>query len=298
MRIIFCDSVIDRKMVEPDYQAELLAAQDQGFTTSLLSFEDLMEGNFSSALKFVRPSEGLELAYYRGWMLKPEIYTILYAELLQRNIKLVNNPEEYTNCHWFPNSYSWIAPVSPLSNWTQGNEWKDFEQIFALTSEFGTAPVIVKDYVKSEKHNWEEACFIPDASDQQTVKRVVERFLELRGRDFNEGLVFRKFEQLKFLQNHSKSGMPLTEEFRLFIANGKLIEIFRYWDEGDYASELPDMHDFLQIVRKVKSNFFTMDIARKSDGSWIIVELGDGQTAGLPDNADPEEFYQKLKANF
>jgi len=31
------------------------------------------------------------------------------------------------------------------------------------------------------------------------------------------------------------------------------------------------------------------------DGKWIIVELGDGQVAGLPDNANKNEFYDKLK---
>ena len=34
---------------------------------------------------------------------------------------------------------------------------------------------------------------------------------------------------------------------------------------------------------------------RKPD--WIIVELGDGQVAGLPDGADAGEFYRALAAN-
>ena len=40
-----------------------------------------------------------------------------------------------------------------------------------------------------------------------------------------------------------------------------------------------------------------MDIAKKKDGDWIIVELGDGQVAGLPDNADKDEFYKQLRGN-
>jgi hypothetical protein len=38
-----------------------------------------------------------------------------------------------------------------------------------------------------------------------------------------------------------------------------------------------------------------MDVARRRDGEWIIVELGDGQVAGLPDSADPRAFYAALK---
>ena len=40
-----------------------------------------------------------------------------------------------------------------------------------------------------------------------------------------------------------------------------------------------------------------MDVAKKKDGDWIIMELGDGQVAGLPDNADRNEFYNNLKEN-
>src|SRR5229473_676838 len=37
-----------------------------------------------------------------------------------------------------------------------------------------------------------------------------------------------------------------------------------------------------------------MDVARRSDGSWLIVELGDGQVAGLPENAAIPAFYESL----
>ena len=40
-----------------------------------------------------------------------------------------------------------------------------------------------------------------------------------------------------------------------------------------------------------------MDVAKKKNGDWIIMELGDGQVAGLPDNADRNEFYNNLKVN-
>ncbi|MBL3657241.1 ATP-grasp domain-containing protein [Fulvivirga sediminis] len=52
-----------------------------------------------------------------------------------------------------------------------------------------------------------------------------------------------------------------------------------------------------EIALSIKSNFFTMDVAKKTNGDWIIMELGDGQVAGLPDNADKEEFYHNLKQN-
>ena len=38
-----------------------------------------------------------------------------------------------------------------------------------------------------------------------------------------------------------------------------------------------------------------MDVAQKMDGDWMIVELGDGQVAGLPEKADEDLFYENLK---
>jgi hypothetical protein len=127
------------------------------------------------------------------------------------------------------------------------------------------------------------------------VKRVVTRFLELQGEDLNEGLVFREFLTLEFLTLHSKSKMPLTKEFRLFFLQGELLHMFHYWDEGDYEGVKPDLSPFVEIAKKINSQFFTMDIAKIENGDWIIIELGDGQVSGLPDNADLYEFYSKLK---
>jgi len=292
MRIIYCDSVIDNREVEPDYESEKQAAIKAGFTFSLISFEELIGNNISKALKFVKNSEIKEYAIYRGWMLTPNQYKELFDALLLKNIQLINTPKEYEHCHYLPNSYDKIESKTPKSNWT--TEIND-ESIRNLTLEFGNNPIIVKDFVKSEKHSWKEACFIPNASDNDSVKSVVDKFIEIRGDLLNEGLVFRKFEELEFLTEHSKSNMPLTMEFRVFFANKKVIQVLNYWDEGEYGETTPSLQEFIEIAQTIESNFFTMDIAKKKNGDWIIMELGDGQVAGLPDNADKDEFYRTLK---
>jgi hypothetical protein len=37
-----------------------------------------------------------------------------------------------------------------------------------------------------------------------------------------------------------------------------------------------------------------MDVAKRLNGEWMIVELGDAQVSGLPERADPSEFYGAL----
>jgi hypothetical protein len=56
------------------------------------------------------------------------------------------------------------------------------------------------------------------------------------------------------------------------------------------------MDTFRDIAQNVQSRFFTMDVARRVDGNWIIVELGDAQVAGLPAKADVEAFYLALSS--
>ncbi|NVK66760.1 MAG: ATP-grasp domain-containing protein [Flavobacteriales bacterium] len=295
MIVIYCDSVIDNKVVEPDYLHELNSAKSAGFKTSLMSFEELIEGNISKALRLVPTLEKMNKGIYRGWMLTPGDYQNLYDGLIQKNIQLINSPTEYKHCHYLPESYRIIKDVTPKTNWTAKKSTINKIVITELASQFGNSPIIVKDYVKSEKHNWEDACYIPNASDEQKVLNITNTFIELRGNYLNEGLVFRQFEELEFLVDHSQSGMPLTKEFRVFFANKTVVSVFDYWDEGNYGETKPELDSFIQIAQNVESNFFTMDIAQKKNGEWIIMELGDGQVAGIPDNADAESFYFGLK---
>lgn len=45
------------------------------------------------------------------------------------------------------------------------------------------------------------------------------------------------------------------------------------------------------IAAKVRSNFVTVDLARKEDDTLIIMELGDGQVSGLQE-IDEKRFYE------
>lgn len=295
MYLLFCDSGFSHKEVDYLYTEEYEAAKAAGFTCALLSFEHLKKGAIDKALKQVKATDTKTIAIYRGWMLKPLQYEQLYTALLEKNIQLVNNPEEYRFCHYLPENYPTIQAYTPKtsSKALVGNfDIADFKTELDL---FGNQPIVLKDYVKSQKHYWEEACFIPNAADRPQAEKVIRRFLDLQGEDLNEGLVFRAFVDLEALTTHSVSGMPLTKEFRVFVYQGAILASYPYWAEGDYENVQPVLEHFKSVLPKIKSNFFTLDIAKQAQGDWIIVELGDGQVAGLPDRATPKGFYEALK---
>ena len=179
--------------------------------------------------------------------------------------------------------------------WVHRSEGFELDTLMQRLEVFGDRPLILKDYVKSLKHAWDEACFIPSASDAGHVNRVVEAFLEWQGEDLNEGLVFREFVELASVGVHPKSGMPLAEEYRAVVLDGRVLQVVPYWDAESYAGATPPPGEWLSAVAAgVQSRFFTLDVARLKSGGWIVVELGDGQVAGLPDHADVEALIQAL----
>lgn len=296
MRILFCSDPLNHKQVDSNYESEYNKVAELGVKVELLILEDLIDGNPSRAVNRILNSDTQETIVYRGWMMKPEYYEQLYNALKLKNLVLINSPEEYLHCHYFPNSYDVIRSATPLSNWLDIESLNDgLEKVHDGLQVFGNRPIIIKDYVKSRKHEWEEACYIPDASDKKHVQYVVQNLIERQGTELNGGIVFREYIELEPLSKHSKSGMPLSNEFILFFLNNELFTIAEYWDEVAYQQATPILEPFIQLAKGIRSHFFTMDIAKTVSGDWVIIEVGDGQVSGLPSHTDIGKFYGSIK---
>lgn len=297
--IVYCSDPLDPRQADQAFSAEASAAESLGLDYVLIDFEALVnEGDGHAAVRRVSEQAEPRAAIYRGWMLKPIQYAHLYNSLAARGINLINDPAAYRHCHYLPDSYAAIEGHTPRSVWVKVAGELPMDSLMVALHPFGAAPLVVKDFVKSRKHEWHEACFIPSAADREAVERVTRKFLELQDDDLNEGLVFREFIEFEPLAVHSKSGMPLTLEFRIFFLCQRAVYSIPYWDEGKYTGVVPPLGAFTATAQKVESQFFTMDVAKRRDGDWLIVELGDGQVAGLPENANPCEFYRALIANW
>jgi hypothetical protein len=127
------------------------------------------------------------------------------------------------------------------------------------------------------------------------LEEKINNFIELRGEYLNEGIVIREYINLNNLTKHSKSSMPLSEEYRLFFMNNNLIGIYDYWEEGSYNIIKPDTKYFEEIAKNIESKYFSMDIAKTKEGKYIIIELGDGQVSGFPKNINVNEYYKIVK---
>jgi ATP-grasp domain-containing protein len=276
------------------YLGEVRASSAVGISHVLIDFEALVDrGNPAAAVRRL-PEGSWRAAFYRGWMMSPLDYRSLYDALEARGYLLVNSPEQYLHCHHFPESYELISVYTPASVWLPVDGPIDLGSVFLLLGAFGDHPVVVKDYVKSQKHHWQEACYIPSAADRAGVERVVNNFLRLQGDQLAGGLVFRQFVPFVGIGTHEQSGMPLSCEYRLVFLDGELLYSAPYWDRGLYPCDGPPAGLFLDVARKLKSRFFTMDVALAASGEWMIVEVGDGQVFRFEDETALPVFYNRL----
>ncbi|MBQ6559366.1 MAG: ATP-grasp domain-containing protein [Erysipelotrichaceae bacterium] len=127
-----------------------------------------------------------------------------------------------------------------------------------------------------------EACYIKDIKDVAKARRTITNFVNRQGDDLVGGVVLRNFERHKQIGCHPISGMPLSEEYRVYILSGNILIIDDYWsDHYDLSFTDEEMDRVKSFADKVSSNFVTMDLARAEDGTLIIMEFGDGQVSGL-----------------
>lgn len=291
--ILFPADSLERAEVERDYGAEWDAAKNAGFATALFDFDALRRGDSVEAiLRRVPESPDPRTLIYRGWMLRADEYARLFDGLQKRGWKMIQDPQAYRFAHHLPENYALWRAQMPETAWLGRERFEregmtDFAPIFEIVQPFGSSAVVLKDWVKSCKHDWLRACFIPDASDRAQVQRVVSRFLELRGEGLTGGLVFRRFASLRAIAGQ-------TVEWRSFWFEGKPLSLAPQFVHSDEL-EAPDLTRFEELARLARSRFFSLDLAQTESGEWIVIEMGDGGVSGLATGENVEGWYRALK---
>ena len=271
LKLIFCNDPLQTGQPDSLYADEAEAAVSQGFEYALLNFEALVnDHNLIKAVQKIPAQISGQAGLYRGWMLQPSQYAQLYHGLGSKGITLLNDPAAYNYCHYLPNFYELIREVTPLSVWLKTNgDDLSFDDIMKLLEPFGSKPLIVKDFVKSRKHEWYDACYIPSAANRTEVERVVGNFVQRQGADLNEGLVFREFVEFEAIGTHPKSEMPLTREYRLFFLDHELLWQAHYWESGNYAQdgiEEAALSQFIELAKQFLAAFLRWTLLKR----WAV----------------------------
>lgn len=82
-------------------------------------------------------------------------------------------------------------------------------------------------------------------------------------------------------------------EWRAFYLFGNVLSVSRNSGQQDCATKVPI--DLVEKYKNLPSTFYTVDFAELSDGSWKIIETGDGQVSGLPNELNTDEFFRRVR---
>lgn len=288
MQILFPSRPGERRTVDPSFAEEHAAAVEAGFEVALVN-----EGAFDSPFELYRLRQGSAL--YRGWLMPSNRYRRLAETVSKEGAELVVSPDAFKATNELPSWYPALANVTPRSLWSEGPEVRD-AFLAKVGSAFGDRPVLVKDYVKSRKHEWFDACYVRSATEPAELRRVLQNLVRLQEDAFVGGIVVREFVNLISAGIHPKSRMPLPVEYRAFFWMGKLLALTPYWSDGVmFEGPAPDTEWIEFVARNVSSPFFSLDVALRNEGTWTVIETGDGGASGLPDRLSRRDFYHRLR---
>jgi hypothetical protein len=279
MIVLVPADVFRPRRADEHFAAEAAAAAAAGLDVVLVDHDALTEAD-GAERAVTRAAGHAGEAIYRGWMLRSDQYAAFAAALASRGISLRTSAEQYRQAHELPGWYPALAPVTPASVWTAGDSREGLSRACAG---LGTGAAVVRDYVKSMKHYWGEAAFIPDLMDEGTAWKVASRFRELREEEFTGGFVLRRFEDFS------------SAEVRTWWVGGKCQLVTAH---PDSPRETPpqdlDLAPFAPLIASLGLPFITADLVRRADGVWRVVEIGDGQVSDRPATCSPEAFITAI----
>ncbi|MCG6496200.1 ATP-grasp domain-containing protein [Kitasatospora sp. A2-31] len=193
---------------DPHFAWEARKLRELGGEPYLLDHDALLAGEAEEAVRLVPRDCGP--LWYRGWMIPSADYAALARTLSDRGANLLTSAPAYASAHELPGWYGVFEGATPPSVWiplapAAGRPGP--EQLAAAVARLGGhGPAIVKDYVKSRKDDWDEACYIPELADPAAVGRVVARFVDLQGDFLAGGVVLRRFEEFARIDGTAVDG--------------------------------------------------------------------------------------------
>lgn len=275
--ILFPSNYFSIKEVDEDLKKEYEAVKETGLFDVILFGYDKW---FNEGKLILSHSPSLPCnVVMRGWMMKPEQYTIFYEKLYSYNIRLVTTPEEYTLMHIFPNIYNVFGNDTAEMKIFPLHEQVDIESIKKTFDRF-----MVKDFVKSVKGT-EFPRFFDSSITQEKFNEYMEIFYKYRGDLLTGGICIKEFLDLKY---YGKK----TNEYRVFYINNKIASVSRNSGQEQYTNQPPT--ELLEKYSNLSSRYYTIDYAELSDGTWKVIEAGDGSVSGLSENQNIHSYFRTL----
>ena len=206
-------------------------------------------------------------------------YSELEKDLKRQGSQLINSFEQ----HKYIADFEYYADIKDITPKTY------FDTTIA---NLGEGPFVVKGKTNSKKFDWDNLMFAKDKQRALEIAHELSKDSLLHYQD----IIIRDFVPLNVLEE-GINGLPFSNEWRFFCYKEHILSYGFYWSISEEIGVLAQ--EGIDLVKKVmkrvkgKVNFFVVDVAEKEDGSWIVIEMNDGQMSGLSDNS-PDVLYSNL----
>ncbi|MCL2377626.1 MAG: ATP-grasp domain-containing protein [Defluviitaleaceae bacterium] len=279
MLILFPSDYFDTKQPDSDYRTEYEAVcRIPEFKIILYNHDSFTQGE---PLKIYPSNYYTGDCIYRGWMLNPIQYEALYIFLKNKGTTLINTPEQYNYCHLFPNVYPQIKEYTPRILCYGHEQPINWDYVNNTLKRF-----MVKDYVKSVK-GCDFPAFFETPVKSKDMDIHIASFVEHRGSLFTGGIVLKEYVDLKKYGN-------ATNEYRAFYLQNELLSLSRNSNQADSCP--PPPQTLIDSVKTLQSQYYTVDFAELADGTWIVLETGDGQVSGLSPGQWEFKYYDDMRS--
>jgi hypothetical protein len=242
-----------------------------------------------NALAHVPRFDTRMLGVWVGFIPEADRYKAIYDAALQKNIQLINSPEQHRTAMEFEYFYPAILDLTAKSIVID-----DLAQLAAVPNTLAF-PVFVKGSVKSNKEEGWNAVVAQNLDELTTIaQRLFSRPYRSRGK-----VIIRELLDLNIVTT-DPNGFPLGREYRAFLYKNELLAYGFYWD--DYPDRSPLSGEIRQALiakvtetaKRVDVPFVSVDVGQLKNGEWVVIEIGDGQFSGLS-QIPVLELWSKIK---
>ncbi|MBC8109860.1 MAG: ATP-grasp domain-containing protein [Verrucomicrobia bacterium] len=242
-------------------------------------------------LTYIPVFDQVQTAFWIGYIPYFEHYQAVYQALLQKNIRLINSPEEFVKAEEFDKYYPFIETMTCKS--IVVNSWEEAQNAMGILK----FPVFLKGTIQSlKKWGW-KACV---ATNDDELKAIFSNLQESFSRSLGK-VIIREMMNLKYEQT-TPAGFPQGREYRIFLLENEVLAYSYYWDKNDSLSKisLDEEKIILDLAKtassKINTPYIAVDIGQKTSGEWVVIEVGDAQFSGIC-HISPILLWQKIKTH-
>lgn len=214
-------------------------------------------------------------------------YKELEEDLAFGGSKLINTHQQHCYVADMKRWYNDLRDLTP----------RTFFSLEEFKSSNKEGSFVLKGQTNSKKQQWNTHMFAHTPKDVDTIYSRLsdDGFLS------NQDIYIREYVPLREFGVGIR-GLPITEEYRFFILDGQVVGSGWYWSQFPEVAEefslSPKLVDPIFLRNAIDSvshaiRFFVIDVARKADGNWMVVELNDGCMSGLSD-VNANALYSNL----